>query len=455
MLKTRQTGLLERYHATRNYLGYDACVISAARYSMGHDGKRFDKATLYPAVCRVLDREPALSFNIEGERSKEPFFSRLKSIDLNKAVVLHTDNSTVGEENIGELILENLKVPLDATAGTPLWRIVVIPDNTVIFAYSHTIGDGGSGPAFHRNLVAALNEGKEESATHSDVWTLKEESAVPWVKPMEQLTDLNVSWMTILKTFYRILVPTGRSVWTGKDIPKERTLSVEIDVMALNADQVGRLLAVCRTHKASMTAALQILAVATMSSVITSRDPNAKKIKAISALTPVSLRPFTKTPITAICDHVSTYHSDEKLLLNGFSWEVASEYTTRLHASLPRSREAVGVIKYLYGKYESFFHGQLGSKRPGGIELSNLGPWKVLPGETSQNATSDGWKIQKLYFAQNDALFGAAMKINVAGDPEGGVGICFTWSETALDDGMARAFLANFKQNLEQLIQDN
>ena len=57
-----------------------------------------------------------------------------------------------------------------------------------------------------------------------------------------------------------------------------------------------------------------------------------------------------------------------------------------------------------------------------------------------------------MYFAQCDAIGGAAIKMNVVGSPSGSVNVVVTWGEGAIDEAMVNAFMTGFKSKLTLLI---
>lgn len=54
-------------------------------------------------------------------------------------------------------------------------------------------------------------------------------------------------------------------------------------------------------------------------------------------------------------------------------------------------------------------------------------------------------------FAQADATVGEALKLNVVGSPDGGLGIAVTWGASAVDADMAEAFVEGLDHGLRTL----
>ncbi len=68
------------------------------------NGKRLDKATLLPALCRLLDREPILTIRLVNERTESPQFVRLKSLDLNRIVSFVEDHEGTSNDAFQRLL---------------------------------------------------------------------------------------------------------------------------------------------------------------------------------------------------------------------------------------------------------------------------------------------------------------------------------------------------------------
>jgi hypothetical protein len=47
---------------------------------------------------------------------------------------------------------------------------------------------------------------------------------------------------------------------------------------------------------------------------------------------------------------------------------------------------------------------------------------------------------------------GAAIKLNVAGDPEGGVGVSVTWVDGAVEDSFVESFVSEFRKGYDELV---
>ncbi|KAI0687454.1 hypothetical protein BC835DRAFT_1376668 [Cytidiella melzeri] len=370
----RNAGLMESYHTTRCDGGFDTCLVASAKYHTA-TGDELSKSTVLHALKRVVLVLPALCVQIAGDYATGPFhLVRLPFVNLNDVLEYHKYPG----KTLQEVYTTELHTSLPRDVEKPLWRVIV-HDNTVVFAWSHSIGDGQSGHALHHALVSALN--------HEDVSKAPEESFV------DERTNTAVSWKTFFQALYDTFTPAS---W-----------------QRLPAEHAKRLVNLCRQNGCTLTSFLHTLALCT-------DLQRPQKYKTFSTVVPVSLRRFTGTSALDICDQVSGYHSFPPIIRDvqypltkaTFPWKMAADFKTSLQSGLEDTRQVVGTIKYMYslGIATKYFANQLGKKRGRTFELSNIG---VMP------KVSDGrWQIDEVCFGQNNAVCGQ-INMNVAGSPSG------------------------------------
>lgn len=177
------------------------------------------------------------------------------------------------------------------------------------------------------------------------------------------------------------------------------------------------------------------------------RDPSlAVKYKTVATVIPTSLRRYSGVSDDQVCVSVGAYPELHPLLeYDTFPWNIATDLTATLHRELPKTREVIGLLKYLFGAMEEWLRGKLGKKRERGLELSNLGPFPGPPASAGRP-----WTIEAAYFGHTNHVFGAAIKLGVVGNPRGGVGIMVTWDEQSIDGPFAEAFVAGIKGGLHE-----
>lgn len=460
---SRSSGLLERYYITRSYLGFDSCVVVGAKY-IAPDGELLSKRILYPALSQVVRKNAALSASIKGARSKEVTIMRLPSLDLNK--VVEFPDISLSDDTVRNGFLESqFKAPILPVAGQPLWRLTVTTDSFIVFSWNHVIGDGLSGQAFHRALLEALNDLKTPTPTPTGHDESPEEVIVTpddikLLPPLEELTDLSVSAKTFFRALAGIIIPrswTESKIWTGNNVVTETRLSSKTNVRSvlLTPETTARLLSLSKKHGATLTSFLYVACVGVLSTLIETgsneqKTPKRRRQKFTSVGTgvAVSLRPIANVVPDAFGNIISTFHGTERLCPlqasdispSTFPWDFAASYATKLHNGIPKTRETIGTIKYLFGNYEGFFLSKLGKKRQLGLEISNLGAFTIKAQNGGDSQVSN-WSIGRTFFAQDDRVAGNALKVAVAGGPDGSLVIAVSWGDGSVDDALADAFV--------------
>ncbi|KAJ7785872.1 alcohol acetyltransferase [Mycena metata] len=434
MSPLRPVGLFENFHVARHFLGLDSCVVVSARY-VSADGTSLNKEHLFSALRKVVATHRALSVKLQGEKSKQAAFINLESIDL-PLLAQFSDHADL-EIAIKDQLLQRF----DTDSELPLWRVEVLRDGTVILAYHHAIGDGLSGIAFHQSLLAAL----QDVVAGDDSSLVAIPQSLSLLPPIEAVTKLRPSIRKAIKEVLALFLPTSwtalSSAWTANPVLEIPKIKPGVKLIAFTPEEMATFAATCRSHGATLTSAFYVLAVATISRLV---PPNAPQYKTLSALVAVSLRTVTATPADVMCDYVSVHHTYPAVHTT-FQWPAAARYAADLQRQKSAAREEVGLLYLLFGNVAPYFRGMLGKKRGGTFEVSNTG-------RVSVGKHAGPWRIERMVFAQSDPIVGAALKINVIGDPTGAVNIALTWGKDSIDEAAVESFAAQFQDGLRALI---
>ncbi|OSD04742.1 hypothetical protein PYCCODRAFT_1457690 [Trametes coccinea BRFM310] len=457
----REAGRFEQFFHARSQLSWLLWVVVSAKYH--HDaGATLDKPTLFTALERVVYAHPALACRLEscGPAKSPPVWVRLPAIDLNKVVDFRDEQSTQLEQILEALYAAPLNLPDDV----PCWKLLVLRDGAVIFAYQHTIGDGQSGMAFHAALLSALRQTQGPVLQHSGILTYFPEDA-SLVPAMEDCMDVSVPFSTLVgelgKGFLPSFLRKDYMSWSGKPVPQTAVHGATIRILRYSPDEAASLIQLSRAHNTTLTGLLHSLALVVLSRLIRAL-PDAQDYRCIGTTIPLSLRRYTGTSPVAFCNHVSAHSdyypllslagdSDAAVSVDNFPWGLAAKLSTTLKEKGPSSAATVGLLKYLSGEYEKYLLGFLGKKRPSALELSNLGPFPVK--HVATPTTSGGsWSINEVFFAQALVTLGSAILLNVAGAESGAIGMTVTWGKESVEDDFAHAFVAGLKTGIEGLL---
>lgn len=452
---------MERYHISLSELGLDTCVVAPATYSSTSTAV-LDYATAIRALRHVVHAHPALCVQFAGSHDQEPYFVRLPQIDLNDVLHYSTDVTTPVEA----VVSAELQRPFSRSTTKPLWRVTVRADNVVVFAWHHSIADGGCAHSFHAAFLSALNT-KSEGLQSDDSTVIVVPHNLTIAPPLEDRTDISVSFKTTVGTIYDASAPLSlrshRKAWTANPIPKELSLKIETRIRKIDPHDARSLIALCRENKCTLTAFIHTLATLVLSHHLTAFE-NEKKYKTFSTVVPISLRRFTGTSPLDICDHVTIYHSYPKIMRDipvypptrdSFPWQTAAKYTTTLHANLEKAREVIGTIGFIYklGGASNYFTEQLGKKRDYTLVLSNIGAMPKLR-DLGEKQRDDGvlWQVDDIGFGQSDNVLGSAIKINMAGSPSGAVSAIYNWGEKNIDSQLVEAFIEDIHNAISTIL---
>ncbi|KAJ7722968.1 alcohol acetyltransferase [Mycena metata] len=434
MSPLRPVGLFENYHVVRHFLGLDSCVVVSARY-VSADGASLNKAHLFPALRKVVATHRALSVKLQDENSKQAAFVNLETIDLSLLAQFS------GHDDLETAIKGQLSRRFDTNSELPLWRVEVLRDGTVILAYHHAIGDGLSGVAVHQSFSAAL----QDSIAGDDSSLVAIPQSLSLLPPIEAVTNVRPSILKVIKTVLALFLPASwtalSTAWTANPVPQTPEIKPGVKLISFTREEMASFAATCRSHGATLTSAFYILTVATLSRLVP-----APQYKTLSAFVAVSLRTAAAAPADVMCDYVAAHHT-HPAVHPAFQWPAAAHYAAELQRQKHAVREEVGMLYLLFGDVAPFFRGMLGKKRGGTFEISNAG--RVTSGT---HAGAGPWRIERMVFAQSDLVVGAALKINVIGDPTGAVNIALTWGEDAIDEAVVEDFAAQFQDGLRALI---
>ncbi|KAF8889284.1 alcohol acetyltransferase-domain-containing protein [Infundibulicybe gibba] len=418
----RPAGLLERFHITRQLLGFDSCVICAAKYS---SKLRLSPPILYPALGNVIHAHGALGVRLRLGHAEGPAFVRLGQVDLDRAV--HYISEDIALETVLEAQFEE---QFDTASDQPLWRLIVLPDNTVVFAYHHGIGDGMSGISFHKALLSALST-LTATPNHPPAHLISVPASAELSPAIENVTRLSPSWGRIFWEVCGLFTPTswsrGSSAWTGRSIPHNFTSKTNVKLIYFEPEAVAEFIGICRRHHATLTSAFFTLSHSVLSRIILPSES-----KTISSYIPISLRGIVGTSPDVFCDHVTGYHFYPPIQPD-FSWADASGLASEL-------RSQIRILP----------QGKARDEETGGLECSNLG--RV---DLGNDMTRGDWSITRVIFAPCSVVVGSALKVNMAGDPLGGLTVSVTWSDDAVERSLVESFVVQLQDRFNVVIEND
>lgn len=439
-------------------------MVVAADYTA--TGRLLDKQTLYPALQQVILALGALGVQVDatGTPKAPGKFVRLPTILLDEAVsFVSTDKS------MDELVQDCFARGFEFGTSTPLWHVTVVYEKTVLFHYDHVIGDGQSGMAFHSALLSALNNPSSDTKFSGHAVDIPATPSL--VPPIEAMTKTSPSAGLYAHAIYETFVPASctkaRKIWTGNRIVRAPTTQTNIRSWQIPAEQGQKLVALCRAHDTTLTGFLRTLVAVVLANVLQAQPkPVPRRYKTISTQIPVSLRRFSGASPHVMCNHVSSVPfalriaSAPRLRDPGtpFPWAAAAQFSAALRTAVhAQARQVVGLLRFLvrFGLMDAYYTGALGKKREGSLEFSNLGRFPAPPADAEGKREDAQWTVGNVYFAQCDAVKGAAVKNNIAGSPDGAVTVVHSWGKGAVDDELAETLVRDVKAAFARVLESS
>ncbi|KAJ5729663.1 alcohol acetyltransferase [Penicillium malachiteum] len=452
----------------RHSLGFYRALILNGLYTL-HDTDPFDvkdPSYFIPALKHCIAVHPILSAAVQDEHTETPRFIRPTSLNLQNHIEL-VDTALSAEPSSGDdiaLITQITKGVHDKlfpqVDQIPPWKIVVVPLPNkpgepgpqrvyIIFAYSHSHGDGKSGLSFHRTFLQGLKMG--ESRYDRNYMYLP--PASPLLPPLEEACKLPISWSFLFQTFLKTALPDvvqrvlsfqssgSPNIWTGEptsyDPSNFRTGS---EILIIKKAQLDSILKICREHKVRFTGVFNHLLVSVVDKILP-KDTHARTFHGdivvdlrslIPAFAPndmtnsVSALYETSTP----SQRRSHMNSTDGLRYSDAFWESARETTARLaECANTLSDQPIGLMPYV-GKFRPWLLEKLGKKRDMSYEISNLVVFDPKAGglsETASNIEPRGWDIERMIFSQPADATGSALSFQLVSMKGGDMVITLNW----------------------------
>ncbi|KAJ7303521.1 alcohol acetyltransferase-domain-containing protein [Mycena albidolilacea] len=437
VIRLRKTGLMEQYHITRHFLGMDSCIVASAQY-VAQDGAALNREILFPALRTLIETHAALGLRLDGDEATEDvYLARLSMVDLSRVVEFSA------KDNLQEAYESQLARGFATQTDLPLWRVQLLADNTIVFAVHHGVCDGMSLMVFLLGLLQALQNSESGDTDTSHLVQIPTSNVL--FPPVEQATNVRPSLRTICSKLFDSVAPASwtkmHSAWTGLASPLTPNVTTHVRILPLPAPDIVALCAAARTQGATLTSTFYVLAVSALSQLI-AQDP--ARYTRIGSAVAISLHGVAGIPDDVMCDYPGVFYAHPRVAPD-FNWAEAGRVARVLQGQKRKGREIVGMLGFIQGKYAPYMKRQLGTKRETGFCISNVG--RVQP-----PSVGGKWTIGRTIFGQCDVVTGAALSINMTGDPTGALNVAFTWGETSLETSFVEAFITSLQKGFGEVI---
>jgi hypothetical protein len=383
---------------------------------------------------------------VKNKHTEKPFYEGVSNINLKHHVSIIDE----GEANDGGTsALEKVLPPIlnrPWPTSIPPWRIVVLPLPSrpgtrmtrcfIVFAFSHTIGDGVSGLAFHRTFLDAWQQ-----TTDNEDSFLVAAPSLTLPAPFDTPQRLPISWSFLLGPLIAVYLPkfmadflglrasastVNPGTWTGSRVFFEpESFNSRVRLLEIEAPLVRNALQVSRNHDAKLTATLHLLIIRALSKAVPDRN-----ITNFVSQTAVNMRGAIGAPDYAWGLFVSGYYEvhprvDAAGPVSGEMWTAASLTTKKLAECATRLQDqAIGLLRYA-PSIRNWTLGKVGQQRDCSYEVSNL---LAFGGGGRENQC----KITQMVFAQSANVLSAPLVFDIVSVKGGSLMCAVSWQAGAL-----------------------
>ncbi|ETS88262.1 hypothetical protein PFICI_02090 [Pestalotiopsis fici W106-1] len=287
----------ERRTIIRENLGYYNSVSVGAVYDFCNQQIDLgNPCSFYGALQSCIQEHPSLSVVIKAQETDQPYCERANTADLEAHVIIGDELRVAGPNSLDETrALEAVLTScVDASwlqeSDKPPWRILVYPlvlsptqkspRCFIAFSYSHGLGDGMSGIAFHRTFLKAMQPMKHTSAV-SKIFKIPMQTTTPAFDTAERLP---ISWGYLLRPILAVMLPysianlfgfraaastVDEGTWLGQRIFFEpEHSSTQIKLLEIDNSTLWKVLSTCKRNGTKFTGLLHQVVIRALSKTI-------------------------------------------------------------------------------------------------------------------------------------------------------------------------------------------
>ncbi|GKU08359.1 l-amino acid oxidase [Fusarium langsethiae] len=432
----------------REDVGYYHAVVIGAVYDFTEEIDVKSPSTYFHALRRCIEEHPFFCVTVGDRNTDKAYYEHVSSINVEQhiSIVQDPEIGTDSLKAIGRSVKSELDRPF--VSGIPPWRIVVLPLSStqchVAFSFSHGIGDGIAGVAFHKTFLEGLRE------TPS---TIPSSTISPPRKPLPEPFDtperLSISWSFLLAPFLAQYIPyflvkmlglrvsasyVNEGTWTAGPIFFDaKTNEDKLKIRQIGGSQVKKVVQLARTHDARLTGVMHQLIARALSKAV--KDNNVTNFVGQTAINMRNSIGMSNNVATEAVSGCYTLHNRSEVTgpFSEQEWASAREATKEFAtAAVKLDDNPIGLLRYV-SSIREWTLGKIGKKRDSSYEFSNVG---VFDGDAgSSTVGKDKIKVTKMTFAQPGQVGGCPISFNVASVKGGDLVYTVTWQSGALGLG--------------------
>lgn len=404
------------------------------------------KSTFLPGLKKCINDHPPLSVIVKKPKTEKPFYESCTITDLEK----HIDILPAAKESSDLEAIEKVSPSILDTLPSkniPPWKIVVLPlflaDGAearkcfVAFAFSHALGDGISGLAFHKSFLAGLQN--PDAVDDGKVKT----SAM--ARPFDTAKNLPISWSYLLAPALGAYLPkfVGKALgfraavsevtpttWLGSEsafLNDNHRSGAKF--FAIDNVTISKLIEACRNHDTKFTSLFHQIIVHALSVSV----PQNSNVDNFASQTAINMRHHVDVSNDEMGIYVTGYFDVHTRTADTSKiWESARDMNAKLHACASTLQDqSIGLLRYL-PSMRSWTTGHLGGKRDCSYEVSNLLAFD--PG-TGARGEGNSWTLGNMAFTQPANVTSAPLHFNLVARKGQDLVGCAAWQIGALGVG--------------------
>jgi len=458
---------LEKFSTTRHALGLYNNIALSAYYSKPEQSAPLE-SLIYKALAQVIQRISVLSVIPIDESKPTAYYARISTIDLRQAVIFVDREWPIGsdshlDKDLKKVLNSQHNVDYKQRYGdVPFWRLFILRDPrstsdfVACFVYSHSLGDGQSGLAFHRSFHLALTAPTTEPTSSGEFDPIITSPNTPMIPSLEDLHSLPLSILYPVSALWNQWFPKNvTELWRGKPISfADDTRKRSLTWVTIPSQKVTCLLTLSRRHAVTLTATLEAVLAAT---VLANLAMDYQQLMVTGAM---SLRRFIPAlNEDSFGNYVSRYVHHHHRSQSGGSpssaaqarqaiWRDAQAVKTSIDAELGKNgkNSVVGLLRWA-GPLDAFLKQKDNTPREGSFEVSNVGVFKY-----AQQPIEESWRIGEMIFSQSADVCGLPFSASIVTGGDGTMNIAFSWLESMLETGWIEKIIKDFRICVTDLV---
>jgi hypothetical protein len=410
--------------------------------------------TFFEPLRQCINKHPMLCVLIKDQSTEKAYYERAPKIDLKNHISI-LPGDLVKEISGGSELPQIEKILPDiadrpwATIYPP-WRIVALPlppsENArclIVFSFSHGLGDGINGLAFHHSLLEAF---RQPMAKDNSPWVSTPDASI--APAFDTPERLPISWSYLLAPLLAVLLPNWMTrifglrasashinpgTWTGPPMffdPCGLKTS-DIKLLEINKSLVEKALTLSRENGAKLTAVVHQIILRSLS-----KQNLGENITNFVSQTAVSMRPAVGVSRQEMGLYVNGWYDHHPRIEESGNWTDAAWVNARCmtgnlaKCAVTLKDQPIGLLRYA-PSIRKWLSAKIGQQRDCSYEVSNLGTFSNVGNDRSESDPNCA-RVTKMLFAHSAQPISAPIIFNIVGVQEGGMVISVLWQRGAL-----------------------